>query len=42
MAQHHKYSIQELENMIPFERDLYVRMVSNYVKKKNLERENKF
>lgn len=42
MAQHHKYSLSEIENLIPFERDIYVQMVSNYVKKKNLERENKF
>ncbi len=30
--QHHKYSLTELENMIPFERDLYVHMLVAYLK----------
>jgi hypothetical protein len=25
--QHHKYSLTELEDMIPFERDLYINML---------------
>lgn len=33
MAQHHKYSITEIENMLPFERDLYVQMVKNHLEK---------
>jgi hypothetical protein len=32
MVQHHKYSHTELENLIPFERDLYVEMLINYLK----------
>lgn len=32
MVQHHKYSITELENLIPFERDLYADMLLNYLK----------
>jgi hypothetical protein len=31
MAQHHKYSIAELENLMPFERDLYVDMLLDYI-----------
>lgn len=31
MAQHHKYSITELEALIPFERDLYVDMLTKYI-----------
>ena len=27
LAQHHKYSLTELENMIPFERDIYVELL---------------
>lgn len=34
MAQHHKYSITEIENMIPFERDLYVDMLKIYLDEK--------
>lgn len=32
MAQHHKYTIADLDNMIPFERDIYVSMLLNYLK----------
>lgn len=41
MVQHHKYSLTELENMIPFERDLYVQMLIEYLKEieKNKERQ---
>ena len=31
MMQFHKYSLTELENMIPFERDLYVQMLIGYL-----------
>lgn len=43
MAQHHGYSISELENMLPWERSVYVTMVSQYVKEENerLERQKK-
>ena len=32
MAQHHKYSISDLENIIPYERDIYVNMLNDYIK----------
>lgn len=32
MIQHHKYSISDLENLIPFERDVYVQMLMNHLK----------
>jgi hypothetical protein len=32
MVQHHKYSITEIENLMPFERDLYAEMLLNYLK----------
>ena len=32
LAQHHKYSITELENLIPFERDIYVELLMEYLK----------
>jgi len=31
MAQHHKYSIAEIENLLPYERDLYVDMLIGYL-----------
>lgn len=32
LAQHHKYSISEVENLMPFERDIYVQMLVDYLK----------
>jgi hypothetical protein len=29
--QFHKYSIGEIESMIPFERDIYVGLLENYI-----------
>lgn len=29
--QHHKYSLQDIENMIPFERDIYLDMLKKYL-----------
>jgi hypothetical protein len=29
--QHHKYSLTELENMIPWERDIYLNMLIKYL-----------
>ena len=36
--QHHKYNITEIENMIPWERDIYVDMLINYIKVENDKR----
>jgi len=33
--QHHKYSLTELENMIPWEREVYVSMLIEYIKEEN-------
>ena len=30
--QHHKYSLTEIENMMPWERDIYVDMLITYLK----------
>ena len=32
MVQHHKYSIDEIEGMLPFERDLYFDMLLDFIK----------
>ena len=32
LMQHHKYSLSELENMMPWEREIYVDMLMNYLK----------
>ena len=33
--QFHKYNISEIESMIPFERDIYVTLLQNYVEEEN-------
>jgi hypothetical protein len=33
--QHHKYSLFELENMIPWEREIYVAMLIQYIEEEN-------
>ena len=40
--QHHKYSLTELDNMIPFEREIYMGLLSKYIKDENerIEKEN--
>ena len=33
--QHHKYSLTELEEMIPWERDIYVSLLVRYIEDEN-------
>ena len=33
--QHHKYSLTELDNLKPFERDIYVELLVNYIREEN-------
>lgn len=33
--QHHKYSLTELENMVPWERSIYVGMLMAYLEQEN-------
>mgnify|MGYP006118553205 FL=1 len=35
MVQHHKWSLTELEDMLPYERDIYVAMLQNWIKEEN-------
>ena len=35
MVQHHKWSLTEIEDMLPFERDIYMTMLTNWVKEEN-------
>jgi hypothetical protein len=36
--QHHKYSLSELENMIPWEREVYLNLLMNYIKEEEARR----
>tara|TARA_Y100000593_G_C4308054_1_gene336812 strand:+ start:1681 stop:1872 length:192 start_codon:yes stop_codon:yes gene_type:complete len=35
MVQHHKYSLTELENMMPWERKIYVSMLIDHIEEEN-------
>ena len=35
MIQHHKWSLTELEDMMPYERDIYVAMLQNWIDEEN-------
>jgi hypothetical protein len=38
MAQHHKWSVSEIEAMIPYERDLYFGMLVQWIEEENEKR----
>ena len=42
MMQHHKYSLTELENMLPFEREVYLGLLEQHIREENdrIEKEN--
>ena len=35
MIQHHKYSLSDIEGMIPWERRIYIEMLVNHVREEN-------
>ena len=35
MMQHHNYSLNDLDNMIPWEREIYLALLHEYVKEEN-------
>jgi|TARA_R100001015_G_C4553319_1_gene114710 hypothetical protein len=35
--QHHKYSLTELDNMMPWERDIYINLLMQYIEDENKE-----
>tara|TARA_Y100001949_G_C15783826_1_gene241843 strand:+ start:260 stop:439 length:180 start_codon:yes stop_codon:yes gene_type:complete len=35
LMQHHKYSLTEIENMMPYERDIYTQMLENHIQEEN-------
>ena len=38
--QHHKYNLTEIENMMPFERDLYVEMLIKHLEEEKRKTED--
>jgi hypothetical protein len=37
LIQHHKYSLTEIENMIPWEREIYIALLKQYIEEENLK-----
>lgn len=35
LMQHHKYSLEDLDNMLPWERTVYVTMLLRYIEEEN-------
>ena len=33
--QHHKYSLTEVENLIPWEREIYILLLTRYIEEEN-------
>jgi len=39
LIQFHKYSLTEIENMIPWERDIYVGLLKNHLEEEELKQQ---
>lgn len=39
LLQHHNWSLSDIEGMIPWEKQTYIKMLQNYIEKRNLEYE---
>ena len=37
LMHHHKYSLTEIENMIPWEKDVYIALLEQYIEEENLK-----
>ena len=37
LMQHHKYSLTEIENMMPWERDIYLGLLNQNIEEENLK-----
>ena len=35
LMQHHKYSLSELESMLPWERDIYITLLTQFIEEEN-------
>ena len=39
LIQYHKYSLTEIENMMPWEREIYLALLQQYIEDENLKRQ---
>ena len=40
LMQHHKYSLWDIENMLPWERDIYVSLLQQYIEEENAKNQS--
>ena len=41
LMQHHKYSLTDIENMMPWEKEVYVTLLTQYIEEENLKQQQK-
>ena len=41
MVQHHKYSLTELENMIPWEREIYLTLLKDHIEEEKMREQQR-
>ena len=41
LMQHHKYSLTEIENMMPWERDIYVGLLQSHLEEERLKEQQR-
>ena len=41
LMQYHKYSLSDIENMMPWEREVYVTLLQQYIEEENLKQQQK-
>ena len=39
LMQHHKYSLTDIENMMPWEKEVYVTLLTQYIEEENLKQQ---
>ena len=39
LVQHHKYSLTEVENMIPWEREVYITLLKQHIEEEKLKQQ---
>jgi hypothetical protein len=40
LMQHHKYSLTEIEHMMPWEREIYIKLLIDFIETEKQKREN--
>ena len=41
LIQHHKYSLTEIENMMPWEREIYLTLLQEYIENEKLKQQQR-